>query len=621
MSGFGLEEIGIPGRDYLKEALTSCTDPLKAIEDFQIENGILLPSLRPMLPLLDLHGIKRQDFHNSVLEDLREKLINQIEALASSQTTLPKDKERKLKELLNKSFPVIKIKQLRPVVMCVLKHLSYIEDRYLKVLVRDKELYQDCDIVIKRHLWRDNQSLFGDEVSPHLSQYIKEKEAILYSNEGTAVAAVAAGSSSTATTTTPTATSILHGFFSVSPKSRRGGSVIQKLADMIGSNVKLYDMTLQFLRTLFLRTRNVHYCTLRSELLMALHDREVQDIIGVDPCHKFTWCLDACIREKNVDGKRSRELQGFLDAIRRGQEQVLGDLSMTLCDPFAINFLATAAMKVMNAQVGNEALPRDNAVLHLLLRMLGLGLSAWDMIDTQEFMEPKVDPHLVTKFIPALMSLIVDDQVRSFNAKLPEEERETASIVIDHSGPPPDAFQHFCEENTVAATLAMHYTLQTSRNRDKTGIMRVLGILANSVKSHPFEDVFLHCLITDLIKMKDEFEAEDFCTVVFDEFFFTLIGSDNVIRHLLRLLWYVYSKISTVRTENLMKLTEPAAAAGANGTSGVPSSIGLLSSGMGGTTADQLIKMHQDLKDKVQAHREAVANAASAAESKTDPFI
>jgi len=299
----------------------------------------------------------------------------------------------------------------------------------------------------------------------------------------------------------------------------------------------------------------------------------------------------------------------------------LGDLSMTLCDPFAINFLATAAMKVMNAQVGNEALPRDNAVLHLLLRMLGLGLSAWDMIDTQEFMEPKVDPHLVTKFIPALMSLIVDDQVRSFNAKLPEEERETASIVIDHSGPPPDAFQHFCEENTVAATLAMHYTLQTSRNRDKTGIMRVLGILANSVKSHPFEDVFLHCLITDLIKMKDEFEAEDFCTVVFDEFFFTLIGSDNVIRHLLRLLWYVYSKISTVRTENLMKLTEPAAAAGATGTSGVPSSIGLLSSGMGGTTADQLIKMHQDLKDKVQAHREALANAASAAESKTDPFI
>jgi negative elongation factor B len=170
--------------------------------------------------------------------------------------------------------------------------------RYLRVLVRDKELYSDCDIVIKRHLWRDNQSLFGDEVSPYLSQYIKEKEQVLYTTENNP------------------------GFFSVSPKGRRAAEVIQKLANMIGNSDKLYDMTLQFLRTLFLRTRNVHYCTLRAELLMALHDLEVQDIISVDPCHKFTWCLDACIREKNVDVKRSRELQGFLDAIRRGQEQV-----------------------------------------------------------------------------------------------------------------------------------------------------------------------------------------------------------------------------------------------------------------------------------------------------------
>lgn len=98
--------------------------------------------------------------------------------------------------------------------------------------------------------------------------------------------------------------------FQISPKGRRSATVIKTLAEMIGNSVKLYDMTLQFLRTLFLRTRNVHYCTLRAELLMALHDLEVQDIISVDPCHKFTWCLDACIREKNVDVKRSRELQG-----------------------------------------------------------------------------------------------------------------------------------------------------------------------------------------------------------------------------------------------------------------------------------------------------------------------
>lgn len=62
--------------------------------------------------------------------------------------------------------------------------------------------------------------------------------------------------------------------------------VVQKLTQMVGKNVKLYDMVLQFLRTLFLRTRNVHYCTLRAELLMSLHDLDVGDICSVDPCHK-----------------------------------------------------------------------------------------------------------------------------------------------------------------------------------------------------------------------------------------------------------------------------------------------------------------------------------------------
>lgn len=62
--------------------------------------------------------------------------------------------------------------------------------------------------------------------------------------------------------------------------------------------------------------------------------------------------------------------------------------------------------------MNNEQLPRDSSNLHLLLRMLSLGLSAWSMIDSQEFTETKLQPEVVTKFIPALLSLIVDDQVQ-----------------------------------------------------------------------------------------------------------------------------------------------------------------------------------------------------------------
>lgn len=52
----------------------------------------------------------------------------------------------------------------------------------------------------------------------------------------------------------------------------------------------------------------------------------------------------------------------------------------------------------------------------------------------QEFREPRLDSQVVTKFLPALMSLMVDDQVRSLNAKLPSDERESALTIIEHSG-------------------------------------------------------------------------------------------------------------------------------------------------------------------------------------------
>nr|CAD7197686.1 unnamed protein product [Timema douglasi] len=480
--GAGLEDVGVPGRNFLRNALTSCTDPLKAIEEFQLENGILLPSLRPMLPLLDLHGVRRLDFHTSVLEELRDRLVQHINEIGQKEG---KERDRKLKELLAKSFPVVRVKALRPVVMCILRNTPHIDDKYLKVLVRDRELYNDTDTEVKRQIWKDNQSLFGDEVSPLLSQYIKEKETVLFDH-----------------------LNLTNLFFTPSPKVRRQGEVVQKLAHMIGNSVKLYDMVLQFLRTLFLRTRNIHYCTLRAELLMALHDLEVQDIISVDPCHKFTWCLDACIREKNVDIKRSRELQ-------------------------------------------------DNTILILLLRMLALGLSAWVMIDSQEFKEPKLDSQILTKFLPALMSLMVDDQVRALNSKLPPDERESAITIIEHSGPPPDACQAFVQESSVTSILAMYYTLHSARSKDRVGLMRILGTLANCHNDRAFEDPFLHSLVSLLIHWSDEFAAEDFSTVIFDEFFFAGLGRDNVPKHLLKLVWYIYPKLPTNRLQTLIKALQP----------------------------------------------------------------
>lgn len=526
-SGGGLEEIGIPGKEYLRKALTSCSDPLKAIADFQAENGILLPSLRPMLPLLDLHGVNRFNFHTSVMENLRDKLIQQIDEIGKTEGEA---RDKKLRELLTKSFPVIRFKTLRPIVMSILKHTHEVDHKFLKVLVRDKELYAELDTEVKRQIWTDHQALFGDEVSPLFIQYVQEKQDLLLSHDS------------------------LANFFELTPRARRQGKIVQKIVDMIGRNVKLYDMLLQFLRTLFVKTNNVHYCSLRSELLMALHDLEIQEIVGLDPCHKFTWCLDACIRERSVDNKRGRELQGFIDSTKKGNEQVLSDLSMILCDPFAVHFLATSALKILTSLMNSETLPREHPVLLLLFRMLELGLHAWDIIEKQEFREPRLDVNVVTRFVPSLLSLMVDDQVRALNNRLPLDERTSAITIIEHSGPPPDSYQAYVTDSSVACVLALHYTLQTTRSRDKVALMRVLGCLATSRSQLATSDVFLHSLICQLITMADDFSAEDFCTVVFDEFFSTALQKDNVAHQLAKLIWHVHAKLPTSRRDTLMQI-------------------------------------------------------------------
>uniref|UniRef100_A0A8C1J3Z8 Negative elongation factor complex member B n=1 Tax=Cyprinus carpio TaxID=7962 RepID=A0A8C1J3Z8_CYPCA len=511
----GLPELGISNGEDLKETLTNCTEPLKAIDQFQMENGILLPTLQSALPFLDLHGTPRLEFHQSVFDELREKLMERVATIAEG-----KDEDRyiKLEELLEKSFPLVKMPSIQPIVMQVLKHLPKVPEKKLKQVMADKELYKVCAVEVKRQIWQDNQALFGDEVSPLLKQYIVEKEAALFSSD----------------------LSILHNFFSPSPKTRRQGEVVLKLTQMIGKNVKLYDMVLQFLRTLFLRTRNVHYCTLRAELLMSLHDLDVSEICSVDPCHKFSWCLDACIREKFVDAKRARELQGFLDGVKKGQEQVLGDLSMILCDPFACNTLVLSTVRNLQELLSQDALPRDSPDLLLLLRMLSLGQGAWDMIDSWS-----CSP---SGFGGGNTLFACRDQ------KLPSEEKTSLTYPTTL----PETFSRYIQENRVACEIGLYYVLHIAKQRNKNALQRLLPALVDTYNDMAFGDIFLHLLTGHLTLLSDEFGSEEFCTAVFDNFLLTSFSSkENVHRHCLRLLNHLQQKVLASYMETVMKTLEP----------------------------------------------------------------
>lgn len=288
---------------------------------------------------------------------------------------------------------------------------------------------------------------------------------------------------------------------------------------------------------------------------MELHDAQINDITSMDPCHKFAWCLDACIREQNVNSKDSkhREMQAFLESIRDGdQVRVLGDVAMALNDPYAVNFLSKSILRMMNQHISNESLPRNNHMLHFLLRLLNLGLHSRDLLDNQIFNEPILDVKIITRFIPILISFMVDDHVRAVNAKLPPDDRESALTIIEHCGPPPDDFQNFINKHPVAAVLAIYYSAHAAQQRDVQAVTRVFGTLTTAHNNITFHDPYMHILVAGLVALGEEFSNEELCSLIFDEIFLPALGHDSVVLHLIKLIYHVHGSLSQSRLHSLI---------------------------------------------------------------------
>ncbi len=289
--GLGADDRGA-ALAYVEEVYKDSEDALEAIATVQHENRVRISSMQPALPILDLHGISRAEIHRSVFHNLQARLLEKVEKLDT----------RGLTKLLGRCFQYIGTADLSNVCLQIMQKLPEIDEKYLLHVSENHQLYSACPLEVKRQIWQTNQGFFGEAVSPLLDKYIAEKESVMFSTQDAEKKPVS--------------------FISLLPKVRRQSHIVQELVHMVGTSLPLYTTLLQFLRTLFLRTHISHYCTLRADILMTLHDRESK-ICDSDTCHKFVWCLDACIRVGHVDSKKSRELYSFLDGIEAGDE-ILG---------------------------------------------------------------------------------------------------------------------------------------------------------------------------------------------------------------------------------------------------------------------------------------------------------
>lgn len=156
-------------------------------------------------------------------------------------------------------------------------------------------------LAVKRMIWELDENLFKDEISLLFEQYLKTRTQLVTSAEAPALLAAlfsqaAPGSSLVATDPA------LQSFLGLPARARRRDPLVVQLADAVAGSRELLVRLLHFTRTLFLHSRNVAYCLLRSDVLLSLHERnalpsELPADAAIGPALRLLLSLDSCVRE------------------------------------------------------------------------------------------------------------------------------------------------------------------------------------------------------------------------------------------------------------------------------------------------------------------------------------
>ncbi|PAA55309.1 hypothetical protein BOX15_Mlig029982g2 [Macrostomum lignano] len=408
-------------KDALRRHLDSSSNrlPNEIIESWQAENSIRLPSLDAALPLLDRVKVRRYDFYQATAELLRDRLLTRIRELAA---TGRRSSYKRMAELLEASFPYLSVPTLRPVPMTLLEHLTTLlemhkpavrprlKDKYLKAIASSAELYSASPVAVKRLIWEGDPKLFVSEISPLLDEFVRSR----------AVTGLCLADIDQPVLTVPS-------------KTRRQLPVIQHLLQLIGTSSFLYEQTVACLREKYKCTGALEACTLRMDLLMSLHDAKIDDVCVRDPLHKFAWVLDACGRDRVSEIRRLTELRSFYKAAKSAVKSAaaaaaadgddnqvgaaqLGEVSLLCACPHIQATLALCLLSRLDQLVLAAQLPRTDSICRFLVRLLQLGLSAWELVRQDDQHQQQLgwlsESVAACELLPSVARLRLETQLR-----------------------------------------------------------------------------------------------------------------------------------------------------------------------------------------------------------------
>ena len=406
-----------------------------------------------------------------------------------------------------------------------MKYQQEFSFRYVRYIVEHEEIYSRAPIELKRLIWTDNSTLFQKELQPLIAQYLTNvDEQLLQCDQN---------------------------YFLQLPKQRRQTSTtIQTLVQMIGSNMKLYDVVRTSLQKLYQRTKIVHYSSLRLLLLMAFHDAD-NSLSKSDSIHIFVWTLDAALKERKLDLKKQRELEQFLDVHTRDTEIINKHVPFVLTDPNVVSVLTKSCILLLHKQVKTKErssidvrpgffslskvddenpLPRSNKELQFILKLLNMGLHSWDVLDGAMSFHNPIDSKILTHYLPFLIRLIVENRLNN-----DASSSSFIKILLPHT-----EFVQYMNQNRLASQLFLRFLIELYHQKQFWLANQLIPYLNELIDCGASEKVFLHQFV---YFVRQSVEQIHHIGILLDKFFVPQAqGHEFVLYYGLLLLKHVLHK-------------------------------------------------------------------------------
>ncbi|KAG0212576.1 Cofactor of BRCA1 [Mortierella sp. GBA30] len=380
--------------------------PNEAISQIQERSGLndsntTMTGIQAIYPLLDHHGKSRYDVHSSCMRALKSKLLQKLETAQMD--------DARVDAALESMLPYIDVADLQELPLALLGRFP---DKMTKEIISkigsSDELFKVAPKEVKRRIWLSNPIKFRSDVIPIVKEYSSDPEIIRLAKE----------------------MSFEHPTKVIT--QRRSHPSIKQLLDIVGGNFDLYNHIGSYLRSLFIQTNEAVYCTLRFDLLMAMHEADLGSITKVDPCHELVWNLDACNRTLSMDERRVENIRKFFDRVNR-DDPVHGDIAMILNDPFTSNMIASRLLVLLKNANEDGRVANSDPTLIWTATMLNLGSHARRIVQQQKFRIPKVEANVLDKFMTTMSNCILDDTLGQLKQDMDENvEYEEVKFTDDN---------------------------------------------------------------------------------------------------------------------------------------------------------------------------------------------